>query len=595
MKNKKLLMMLLSICVMLTCLVACQNDPAKNDSNPTPTIEATSTPIVTATSTPTLEPTPTNMPTPTNVPTPTNTPTLEPNNTFQVLKADICPHGRELHNYSEHENCIHTYDGIYSDNSHCQCVLCGVTLACFDGTKFTTTTGSVTETYIDYIESWYDGPESIIPSEPMPTPTSTPTPTATNTPTPIPESTSSDESFSGLIPYGEDWKKLMDLPVKLPEDGTILFSNNPVYKWDNDNKQYTINEEFIKSRLLDDYNEDINNIFSFGLTDASLWGICVGESYPYLYTEGADNYGSVEVLTDDFDVCVQYCNPFKVAPIAHSDLLMLKSGDNFIPSYDSTYVLIFNGATIDDCIYKIPLTDVCRYMKENRVESYIENVSASAEDIFDSGLLVGKNVTISWDAIGYPSVTSITIYNPDGFKHTIDISDIVKNNSVTLQFLHCDNGVYKFELVGLYAYAEVEYNIADVLSQREFLDATSEQDSSASNSVFTDEAGNELRVMVDNINYDVEVPFFSVDSLFNKDFSRASEKLEYLYEESSFIIKVLRILSLETLGEDSLDWQHYYFWEVELNNEVYYMTFLICVDANEEEYLYTTFWNTLFN
>ena len=123
--------------------------------------------------------------------------------------------------------------------------------------------------------------------------------------------------------------------------------------------------------------------------------------------------------------------------------------------------------------------------------------------------------------------------------------------------MHCENGVYKFELAGLYAYAEAEYNIADVLSQKEFLDATSEQDSSASNSVFTDEAGNELRVMVDNINHDVEVPFFSVDSLFHKDFSRASEKLEYLYEESSFTIKVLRILGLETLGENSLDWQHY--------------------------------------
>ncbi len=80
MKNPKLLIMLLSICVMLTCFVACQTKPSKTDSNSTPTNEATSTPVVTATSSPapTATSTPTPEPTATSTPTPTNTPTPSP-------------------------------------------------------------------------------------------------------------------------------------------------------------------------------------------------------------------------------------------------------------------------------------------------------------------------------------------------------------------------------------------------------------------------------------------------------------------------------------------------------------------------------------
>ncbi|MBQ8234727.1 MAG: hypothetical protein IJZ36_04000, partial [Bacilli bacterium] len=203
-----------------------------------------------------------------------------------------------------------------------------------------------------------------------------------------------------LVKYGEDWQKLMDLPVKLPEDGTMLFFNNSIFKWDVNTETYVIDEEGIKTKLTDKNDYDI---FTFGLTDSTLWGICVGESYAYLYTEGADNYGSVEVLTDDFDECMMYCEPFKVEPCAHPDLLMLRLGDSFISSYNETYVLIFSGTTIDDCIYKIPITDVWRYMKGKKVESYIKDISIIAEDIIDGDLVIGKNIKLRWNAVGYPN------------------------------------------------------------------------------------------------------------------------------------------------------------------------------------------------
>ena len=166
-------------------------------STPSPTPTATSTPTPTpspeptptATPTPSPEPTATATPTPSPSPEPTITsipkpsPTAEP--TSQVLKADSCPHGHDLHAYSDHKNCGDNFIGYDGNLEHVICIECDMVFECYDGTNVITATGNTK------LFSWY-----VKESEPTPIPS--PEPTATPTPKPKPTATEMSK-LDGLV------------------------------------------------------------------------------------------------------------------------------------------------------------------------------------------------------------------------------------------------------------------------------------------------------------------------------------------------------------------------------------------------------------
>lgn len=258
-----------------------------------------------------------------------------------------------------------------------------------------------------------------------------------------------------LVKYGEDWQKLMDLPVKLPEKREFLFSSDELV-YDDVSQKYVIDDACYI--IPDFFNFDIN----YYDKERTILGIIVSSSSPYLYYSYIIESNIFEE-PEDFDE--GYMAEFKLRDkiIGQSSFSLPREyyevnvGSKSLENISDCFLLLYdmNDFVLENYLYKIPFSELHNYLPNYVAEEYygldnvkIEEIGNITLEVGDTSYIVKKKLRLSWSSYGKALPVRIDIIYPSDSYSVEMLSDEDRKNGFKEFTVSDESGEYNFNLWG---------------------------------------------------------------------------------------------------------------------------------------------------